>query len=271
MGSICRKNSVGTLREAITRRRLLTGSLLAAGGMLLPGRSWAVPSVHIVYAPDFIPLSYLDHDKVMRGFYVDLFDEILGKGLGLDVLHSGLPWKRAQLLVKKRQADALCTNSTPTRRGYLNFCKEEIIENRRVVVFKKGGDLDRDVASDLTLEEVKELKHISYLGNGWAEANLTGMNLEFATTSSNALKVLDDGKADVFITGELQARFRIRALGFHDQLAFRYLKTAEKAVHHFGLRKDFPGCQKIITAFDQRLISMKKDGHFARLLSSYIG
>ncbi|MEH6631616.1 MAG: transporter substrate-binding domain-containing protein [Halopseudomonas aestusnigri] len=227
-------------------------------------------TIRIVYSTKFIPLSYLDTNNRMRGFYVELFDEILGRRMGFNVEHIGLPWKRAQLLVEHGDADVFCTNATITRQAYMNFCQEKVIENRRMVIFKRGTVLDNTSDTPIDLSELKGFRHISYLGNGWAKSNLKEFDVEWADTSSSAMKILAQGQADVFVTGEYQALYRIKSLGLEDQLQFRPITTKKKSLHRLGIRKSYPDSKKQVDIFCGHLENMKMDGDFNRLLGQFV-
>jgi hypothetical protein len=255
----------------ISRREFLIGSATSLGTAVFPSQPYAsADNIRIVYSTSFVPLSYLDDNNQMVGFYVDLFDFILSEKMGFSVEHIGLPWKRAQRTVELDNAEALCSNATSKRREYINFCEEPIIENRKVAIFKRGGILDNKKNLVFHLDELKSLQHVSYLGNGWAKSHLKGFNIEWASNSTLPLTMIAKDHGQVFITGEYQARYRIKKLKLSDKLLYNPVQIKQRSLHKFGLRKTFPDSEKVIGIFTKHLNKMRETSEFDELFSQYI-
>ncbi len=255
------------------RRKFLVGACgLAAGIPVYPRKLFGADKViKIAYSTTFVPLSFLDENGKMTGAYVDLFDEILGKKMGFQLEHIGLPWKRAQKMVEIGEADAFCTNATDRRRDYMNFCEEEVIENFRAAIFRKGSPLDVGSNIPLTLEELKHLHHASYIGNGWAKRQLEDFDVYWAPESNSAMKLVAFGRADVFVSGVYQARFKSKELGLNDKLGYRKITVGKPSLHRFGMRKTYAGSDGVVTDFCHHWADLKDGGQFNELVRTYVG
>ena len=211
------------------RRDFIVGGLGALAVVVSPWSLYAgQKEIRIVYTKTFVPMSYANSDDRMTGFYVDLFEEILGRQMGFKVSYLGLPWKRAQLEVRQGRAEAFCMNATPTRRAYLNYCDEMVIESRKAVIFHPDSDLSKGSQDPIPLEELRQFPHLNYLGNGWIKSNFKGVDIYWVRERRLVLKMIASGRPGILVTGELGVRHTIRQMGLPDQLRLRPVKIAKK-------------------------------------------
>lgn len=72
----------------IARRKFLAATI--AVGIGLPHIANATETLPIAYTNTYAPVCFLDGGS-MKGVLVDVFDDVLGKRLGLSLAHEGLP------------------------------------------------------------------------------------------------------------------------------------------------------------------------------------
>src|ERR1700733_10089626 len=98
--------------QLMDRRKFLAATVAVGTGATCIAR--ATEALHIAYTGTYPPVCFLD-GGTMKGVLIDVFNELLGKRLGLSLTHEGLPWARAQDKVRDGEADAFCTDRTDQR------------------------------------------------------------------------------------------------------------------------------------------------------------
>ena len=179
-------------------RRTLLGLGAASLGLGLVGSAEAADPLHIVYANSFPPVSFLD-GGAMKGMLVDVLDEILGKRMDLTLRHDGLPWARAQDLVKDGGADAYCTNMTEARAAYCNFGAEPVIAMNYVVFYAKANPKAEAIRRITRLDDLAGFSQGDYLGNGFAEVNFKALKIDWAPTMERVFAKIVAGRNDISV------------------------------------------------------------------------
>ena len=107
-----------------------------------------------VYYSTYAPFGWDDNGE-MKGIYIDVVNKVIVEKMGLEIEHKALPWKRAQDMVKRGEADGLCTVATPARLEYSDMTTETLIEAN----FKIFTSADNPrLASLRTVRSIPELK-----------------------------------------------------------------------------------------------------------------
>lgn len=222
--------------------------------------------MRIVYFYNFAPLSW-EKDGKMHGIFIDVLNEALGKRMGIRLSHSGYPWKRSQGLVRNDNADAFITVPTPERRSYTKISRQPVvleifrmyvkIDHPKLALFKNINSID----------ELRQFKLGNYLGNGWAQTNLSGMRVEWAAKLDDTLKMLALGRFDIFVGITTVARFNIKKLDLTNKI--KELPN-EIDINSLNLcvRKNSPYVY-LIEPFDDAMVQMMKDGTLQKIYDEY--
>lgn len=156
--------------KRISRRNAL--ALLGMGSVsiaLFPSISLAAPKTILCnWDKNFAPYSW-EHNGAMTGILVDCMDELLGKRMGFNVVHRGLPWEEAQDMVRSGQGDALCTNPTDTRQQFMVFSEEPVVESLPSIFCAVDNPRLSTIKNISSLDDLKAFRQVDYKGNGWAQ------------------------------------------------------------------------------------------------------
>lgn len=251
----------------LNRRRFLQCSSLALTTAALP--SWAAGTpLRIAYFETYSPMSFRD-GEAMRGILVDLFDELLGKRLGMPVVHTGYPWVRAQSLVRSGEQDAICTVPTPERLEYAIASAEPVLSMPVKLFAPASSPLLPQLAKVGSLDEMRALKPqvLSYIGNGWAREKLAGMRVDWGGTFQEAVRKLLQGRGDVMVESAYTMQYTLQQLD-HKQ-AVRMLPNVLEASQFHLLLGRRAAQQGWLPAFDEALRKFKREDGYAAIFARY--
>jgi polar amino acid transport system substrate-binding protein len=221
----------------------------------------------IVYANKWAPLSVGDGESV-SGILPTLLNTIIAKEIGQPVRHLGVPWKRAQSMMRSGQADAFITTPTATRLKFTERSKNPIyslafrafVHKENTTITQRQGDTNHAV--------LRTLKVCDVLGNGWVETFYVPNNIpfQFVPIIDNCLKMVARGTMDVVIhptAVTLKAVVRLKLANEVIMLP----KTYPSPQFAFMISKKSPFYGKFLTVFDDTVTAMKKDGTFNQLIT----
>lgn len=186
------------------------------------------------------------------------------------------PWKRAQMLVKSGQADALITTPTPKRLEYLLPSQEILFTMESKIFTQKDNPNIERIKSVHSLVDLEGLRIIDYIGDGWAEKNLSQFGIQWAPSLTTACKMLAAHRGDIFVQDEalvwhaiknIKARGTDRGLHFDHIIAF---DAPVDPVHfHLLIRKDsqFLG---LMSEFDEAIRGLRREGVLDRIKTKWI-
>jgi len=254
-------------RDAFLTRRCFCG--LGLAGMT----PWMSPAAQdrgdlaLVYFYDYPPLSWSEEPGQISGIFVDLLQHALHTRMGLSLQHKGLPWARAQKMVRQGDADALCTIPTPERREYCRVSEEAVLMGSMKMVVKKGSDHLRRLGLVRHVDDLEGMRLGSYIGSGWAKKQLAGLDVHWTRTLEQTLRMLLLGRIQVTIEMEPVVNYMIHQLGYGKQLVVLDPPLDRVSFHLLiGKHSEFVG---VLPRFDQIMRDMKADGTAERILASY--
>lgn len=171
----------------------------------------------VVYAASWAPISVGEGDKV-SGILPDLVETYVHKGLGIKVDHIGVPWARAQEMVRSGQADAFITTATPERLEFTTASQEPIYQLAFKPVVRRGEGTR--FVTETALTRMKNLRFCDVLGNGWARDFYEKLNIKFyvAQTLDQCLRQLVNKRTDVIIHAAPVAEDFIKKMGISGQV-----------------------------------------------------
>jgi ABC-type amino acid transport substrate-binding protein/signal transduction histidine kinase/CheY-like chemotaxis protein len=193
------------------------------------------PHIRFGFDPEFIPFEFESKNKAFSGIASE-YIHILNCRLGLNMQPvSGLTWKEAMVMARKRELDVLpCVAITQARKNdfaftqpYLNF--HRVMITRTDTPFLTSLD---DITNSRVAVQAKS-SHEGYLRD---HSNIKPV---LYNTLAQALQAVSQGEADAFVGNLASATYWIR----HNHLT--NLKIAAPVSHefqklHMAVRQDWP-------------------------------
>ncbi len=247
---------IGTAGAALALAPSLT---FAAGDTVVCGWNGAFP-----------PFS-MERDGKMTGILVECMDELLGKRMGMTVVHKTAPWASVQDMVRTGKVDALCTNPTQARCQYMLFCKLPVVESLPAIFRAKDNPRGAEIDRVTSLEGLRDFRQVDYAGNGWAHETFPpDLHIVWAETLADALAMVADGRADIFVGNTLAAMYAMGQSGLRDKIRVRELAVGKPSSFHFGLRRDYPDAQALVERFAQAQDEATADDALDDIIQKYI-
>ncbi|GAK59144.1 amino acid ABC transporter substrate-binding protein, PAAT family [Candidatus Vecturithrix granuli] len=223
--------------------------------------------MQLVYFNDYAPFSWENEQKQMQGILIDVLTEALQNRMKISVSHTGYPWKRAQHLVQQGEADAFCTVPTEERRTYTEVSHEPVIVATFTVFVRTDHPKLEQISMIKTLADLKEYTLGHFLGAGWAQQNLEGMDVKWASDLEAVLYNLAKGRFDLHPGASQVVRFTIKQLGLKQQIA-EIPTVLDSQPFSLCIGKLSPFVN-ILPKFDQTLQEMKADGTLQQIYEQY--
>ncbi len=154
----------------------------------------------IAYNQDWPPYSMGKAENVGGGV-VESVNDFIENNFEIEVSNYGLPWKRAQLAVKKGKVDAFVTVPTKERLEYANSSKSIVYKIELVAITKKSIPSLKEISSIVDTTEFSKYKVCDNLGNGWGQRFHKKNNINFHATPNleSCLGMIQAGRMDVTI------------------------------------------------------------------------
>ncbi|MBI9082798.1 MAG: transporter substrate-binding domain-containing protein [Desulfobacterales bacterium] len=230
---------------------------------------------HLAGDEDEAPFGYINDKKQFTGIFVDIIRESFRR-MNLDVIHTPYPWARAQLKLKNREADGIITVVTPERLTFTVPSTYPLAKFEWVAFARKDHPrIDRIMKTE-TIAGFKGFRILDYLGDGWGEKYLGGLDVERSGSLSAVLKKLALGRGDVFIQPRMITRNTLRQLRHqaeNNQYNIGAIVNSTKILdtREFKLlvAKASPHIN-ILPRFDAALLKMKEDGTLQNIYNKYI-
>ena len=152
---------------------------------------------------------------------------------------------------------------TPEREQYLLYSKP-YLENRLLLVARKGAPVSYSSVAQLVGKKLCLNKGYGY---GDAIRKVQRVEIVDRDTDAECLRAVLAKQADYLLLDELMVRHLYEFYSDKaNDLLVPGLTPVAKYPLHFVLRKDYPGAQKIIDAFDRNIRNMMADGTYAVVL-----
>ena len=152
---------------------------------------------------------------------------------------------------------------SPERAEFLLY-SEPYLENRLILVGKKGSNVDYKNFSELKGKRIAVVESYAYgdLGEGANDIELVA-----GKSDQQNLERLLKGEADYMLVDALLIEY---VLKYQSEDAAKYLEigtnTMLKRSLYFAIRRDFPGADMIIRNFSAEIKKMIADGSYNRIL-----
>ncbi|NRA15567.1 MAG: transporter substrate-binding domain-containing protein [Oceanospirillaceae bacterium] len=229
--------------------------------------SFAGDAITIIYGADYKPFAW-GEEGAAYGVQKDFVEEILGKRLGIKVIHETCPWARCQDLVREGLKDGFFTIPTSERALYTKTSSLPFYETHFVMHTSKNNPYIKQlkaITSLKDLEKIQSLKHIHMFGSGWHKNALK--NMKYISTINDAsqipmmLKLL---RVDVYIEGAEMFRYQAKKAGILDELVtFNEPSIRELGWHIFiGNKSKY---QYLIPKINQILERLRASGELEKI------
>lgn len=213
---------------------------------------------------------YSKEEKKSVGIFIDICEEILGKGLGYKMIYIEYPWKRAQMMVNEGKDDAYISTPTRERLTYIVVGTEPFIIMRKVPFTQPDNPMLTKMHTIKSLEALKDYKVLDYLGNGWGEKWLvekTGLTPDYGKTIDIVLKKLANKRGDIFIEDPQIVHYNLAILGLTDKVV-EIPVVLEETEFKLCVSKKSP-VRHQLKKIDQLIKEMKEKSSLERILDSW--
>jgi len=232
--------------------------------VVIPSFAWPEP-MKFAYFDSYPPRSYKSEGK-MTGIIIDIIDIAVKNRLGIEVLHEGFPWARAQEMVKSGEFDALVTVPTPERETYTIIGKEPLFKFENFIATTADSNKLDQLKQVTSIDGLKNFKMVDYLGNGWAEKALKNLKVYWLPNYEAIFTFLLQGKADAVILSEVGIR-TIKNLGFQDRIVVLSHPVSSVEFHLCINKKS--AYRRILNDFDTEIRKMRDEGIIQKIMDSY--
>ena len=230
-----------------------------------PTLLWATEPLRVVYYDRYYPRSWMENGK-MRGILIDIIDEAAVRRLGIPVIHSGYPWKRAQIMVEQQKADAFVTLPTKERLAYTLASKVPVIEFSLRIITRNNHPRLEAMKPITRLEELKGYKIVDYMGDGWAEKHLKEMDVEWLPKIDSIFPFLVVGRADLAVASQRTLHV-MQKMGYDSRLIVLPNKLSSVSFHLcIGTHSPY---QKRLPDFDRVFKEMLRQGIIQQIENAY--
>lgn len=229
----------------------------------------------VCYNDDFAPYSYIDREhggSAVLGIEPGILDPILHGVAGLAHSNLGLPWRRAQEMVRQGEADALCTFASAERQEYLRFNTVPVCVVRPHLFFSVDHPQRHALERLKSRDALKAFHLVDLKGNQWAEENLADFpRVEWAPSLDAVFRMVISRRRDAHLsTSPLMTKWRIRKLGLGRQyLAVPAPYMGADVQLHFGVRLQHPRRDEILALLDAELHSRVQQRRIEAIFKRY--
>jgi len=168
------------------------------------------------------PVIYSNKAGEAKGIYKEIIDAIFVDELGMTVDYIELPWKRAQVNVKRGSADMMITVATQERLSYTQQSEQPFFQlYLNVLTYANHEKLD-GIRKIKSVEDILKLNLTvgSNQGNGWVKENIEnkGVNVNYVPKDQNILKFLFSRRSDIAIDAPASMNLLIDKLGLQSKI-----------------------------------------------------
>ena len=241
--------------------------VLVALWLATAGRANDDHPFRVVYFDNYAPYSWRDDGGNMRGAFIDILDAVIGQRMQIPLEHHGFPWARAQQYVRNGEFDAMIAPATAERTRYAELSGEPVLNSRMAAFTRAGHPQLRRFEQTRSLADIESFDFVTQLGDGWAEENLAAMDVQYVNDLDTVLKMLNLGRADLFIEASLVTHWNLANLDLTGAITEVEGVTIEETPYYLMISKK--SSRQFLREFDRHMRELVEDGEFERLLQRY--
>ena len=183
---------------------------------------------------------------------------------GIPATTSIYEWKHVEAAIRRGDLDgSVAIWRTEEREKVLVF-SAPYLENRLVLIGRKGSDVSATRMTDLAGKKVAAVGQYAYGDEIEKAAGVVFVN---AQNDQDSLDKLLAGDVEYMLVDELVARnlltFQPDDVAANLEIGFTPLA---RRTLHFAIRQDVPNAEKIIAAVDTEIVKMQGDGSYSEIL-----
>ena len=198
-----------------------------------------------------------------HAFAIDLVDEALARE-GIEMHSNILDFKEVMDGIRNKKFDGSAALWYSAERAEFLLFSEPYLENRLILVGKKGSNVDASSLTELTGKRIAIVGSYAY-GSLLDESNT--IELVKGNNDQENLERLLNGEADYMLVDALLIEY---ILEYQHEEADAYLEIGTtpliKLPLYFAIRKDIPDAEKIIEKFNLEIKQMIVEGTYNRIL-----
>lgn len=242
----------------LTMRRTLFAVLCFA---LLPAMALAEHPHTLRLASDIWPPFTDATDR--QGVAVELVRTALERA-GIEAVTTIVDWKDVETGIRQARFDGCAAMWRTEKRARELLFSQPYLENRLVLVGRRGSNVSATKMSDLAGKKVAAVGRYAY---GDEIDSAVGVYFVNSRNDQDSLDKLLGGEVDYMLVDELVVRY---LLTHQREEAAANLEIGNRPLGrrklHFALRRDVPGAEEIIDAFNTEIRGMLADGTYAGIL-----
>ncbi len=232
-------------------------------------------TIKIVFFNDYEPISFstpVDEHAigVIPSIIEEALDEITVNDPNTKIELIGLPWIRAQDMVRTGDADAMVTIATPERLTYSTPSKMEVFQDAYRAFTYPGHPRMEELKRIKSLDDLHDFTVCEYRVNGWAKTNLTGKVKEINYTRDINAKIslLTLHSCDLIIELDFLVFSIAKRYNFLDKIV--ELPALFKGTsYHLLVSKKSPN-QDLLNIFDKKLKAMNEQGRIKTIIQKWV-
>ncbi len=245
------------------RRPAFAALLLAttALAVLLTGAAGAADRTALRLASDTWPPFTDAPDR--RRIALELVHTALERA-GIEATTTIVEWREVEAGLRRADIDGTAAMWHTDERAKALLFSQPYLENRLVLVGRKGSNVDAARIQDLAGKRVAAVGRYAY---GEEIASASGVLFVNGRSDQESLDRLLAGEVEYMLVDELVARYLMTyqpdEVAAHLQIGTTPL--ARRSLH-LAIRRDLPDAQPIVDAFNTAITGMLRDGTYAEVL-----
>ncbi len=194
---------------------------------------------------------------------IDLVHEALDRA-GISATTSIFEWKQVEAAIRSSELDGSAAIWRTEQREKDLLFSTPYLENRLVLVGRKGSDVSATRISDLAGNRVAAVGRYAY---GTEVEKAEGVLFVNARNDQDSLDKLLAGEVEYMLVDELVARTLMahQPEDVAKNLEIGFIQLARRTLH-FAIRRDVANAAEIIAAFNAQIRKMQGDGTYSKIL-----
>jgi len=225
----------------------------------------------VVVMQDYEPVSFLAPNSGHKAIGVSpqIVEEAFAKEQNIKVEVRGLPWIRAQNMVKSGEVDAMIGVVTPERLRYTTASKVPAFDD----AYRAFASIDHPRMPELKkikqLGDLKDFTICEYLGSGWAKANLAphAKRVEYGRSIKMKIDMLVAKRCDLIVDLDFLIRVTAKKMGVGEKIV-ELPMTFKGTAFHLMVSKKSPQ-QGLLAVFDRNAKILHKSGRVNEIIHKW--
>ena len=256
-----RRRRNGQEKQMLTSRRALKRLSLCLAVVVGTSGAFAMEGSELRLASDSWP-PFTDETSGQR-VAVELVHTALERA-GITAATEIVDWKEVERGLRTATYDGSAAMWRNAQREQDLLFSEPYLENRLILIGRKGSNVEATRIGDLTGKRVAAVGRYAY-GDEIKKAD--GVFFINGRNDQENLDKLLAGEAEFMLVDELVVRYLVAS---QPEEAANNLEIGTKVLArrtlHFAVRKEIPGAEDIVAAFNREIRDMMADGTYSKIL-----